>query len=121
MRSNDTLSELRSRAIRPSEDALPPVIVNEQDGSPMVLVPSGRFMMGDDLDKESPQTAVHLDAFYISVYAVTNRQYRAFVKATGHQPPNIGARIDSLSFWREEGCPEEFDDYPVVLINWDDA
>ena len=31
--------------------------------------------------------------------------------------PNIGARIDSLSVWHEDGCPEEFDDYPVVLIN----
>ena len=31
--------------------------------------------------------------------------------------PNIGARIDSLSVWHEDGCPAEFDDYPVVLIN----
>ena len=115
------LSELRSRAISPSDKALAPVVVNEKDGSPMVLVPAGRFTIGDDLDRESPQRSVHLDAFYISVYAVTNRQYRAFVEATGHQPPNIGARIDSLSFWREEGCPEEFDDYPVVLISWEDA
>ncbi|TNJ34156.1 formylglycine-generating enzyme family protein [Prosthecochloris vibrioformis] len=118
---NDTLAELRSRAIRPSSEELPPVIINEQDGSPMVLVPAGKFLMGDDLDKESPQRSLWLDAFYISVYAVTNRQYRAFIAATGHQPPNIGARIDSLSFWRDEGCPEEFDDYPVVLISWDDA
>jgi formylglycine-generating enzyme len=87
----------------------------------MVLVPAGSFTMGDDLDKESPQRSVTLDAFYISVYAVTNRQYRAFVQATGHRPPNIGTRIDSLSVWHEDGCPAEFDDYPVVLINWDDA
>ncbi len=117
----ESLSELRSCAISPSDKALVPVVVNEKDGSPMVLVPAGRFTIGDDLDRESPQRSVHLDAFYISVYAVTNRQYRAFVEATGHQPPNIGARIDSLSFWREEGCPEEFDDYPVVLISWEDA
>ena len=43
------------------------------------------------------------------------------MQATGHRPPNIGARIDSLSVWHEDGCPAEFDDYPVVLINWDDA
>jgi len=118
---NETLAELRSRAIQPSGSELPPVIVNEQDGSPMVLVPAGRFTMGDDLDKESLQQSVSLEAFYISIYVVTNRQYRAFMEATGHRPPNIGARIDSLSVWHEEGCPEEFNDYPVVLISWDDA
>ena len=118
---NEILTELRRLALCPSGGELPPVIVNEQDSSPMVLVPAGSFTMGDDLDKESPQRTVTLDAFYISVYAVTNRQYRAFVQATGHRPPNIGARIDSLSVWHEDGCPEEFDDFPVVLINWDDA
>ena len=118
---NEILTELRSRAIVPAGHELPPVIVNEQDSSPMVLVPAGRFSMGDGLDKESPQRTVYLDAFYISVYAVTNRQYRAFVQATGHRPPNIGARIDSVSVWRGDSCPAEYDDYPVVLINWDDA
>lgn len=118
---NDMLTELKSLAIRPDGVELPSVIINEQDASPMVLVPEGTFTMGDGLDKESPQRTVRLDAFYISVYAVTNRQYRAFIKATGHRPPDIGGRIDSLTVWREEGCPEEFDDFPVVLINRDDA
>ncbi|MBV5303867.1 MAG: SUMF1/EgtB/PvdO family nonheme iron enzyme [Chlorobium sp.] len=99
---NEILTELRRLALCPSGGELPPVVVNEQDSSPMVLVPAGSFTMGDDLDKESPQRTVILDAFYISVYAVTNRQYRAFVQATGHRPPNIGARIDSLSVWHEE-------------------
>ncbi|NTU54053.1 MAG: formylglycine-generating enzyme family protein [Chlorobiaceae bacterium] len=118
---SDILTELKSRVISPPNEELPPVIINEQDGSPMVLVPAGSFTMGDDLDRESPKRTVTLDAFYISVYAVTNRQYRLFVQATGHRPPDIGARIDSLSVWHEDGCPAEFDDYPVVLINRDDA
>ena len=52
---NEILTELRTLALRPSGGELSPVIVNEQDGSPMVLVPAGSFTMGDDLDKESPQ------------------------------------------------------------------
>jgi len=117
----DLLTDLRSRSICPAGQELPPIVINEQDGSPMVLVPAGRFDMGDGLDTESPQRTVFLDAFYISVYAVTNRRYKAFVQATGHRPPNIGARIDSVSVWQGNSCPEEFDDHPVVLINWDDA
>ena len=76
---NEILTELRTLALRPSGGELFPVIVNEQEGSPMVLVPAGSFTMGDGFDKESPQYTVCLDAFYISVYAVTNRQYRAFI------------------------------------------
>jgi formylglycine-generating enzyme required for sulfatase activity len=118
---SDILTELKSMAIRRDGAALPSVIINEQDGSPMVLVPAGTFTMGDGLDRESPLRERSLEAFYISVYAVTNRQYREFVRSTGHRPPDIGGRIDSLTVWREEGCPEAFDDYPVVLVNWEDA
>ncbi len=64
---NEILTELRKLALRPSGSDLPPVVVNEQDGSPMVLVPAGSFTMGDGFDKESPQHTVSLDAFYISV------------------------------------------------------
>ena len=71
---NEILTELRTLALRPSGGEHSPVVINEQDGSPMVLVPAGRFTMGDGLDKESPQHTVCLDSFYISVYAVTNRQ-----------------------------------------------
>ena len=118
---NDILMKLKKCAIRPPGERLSSVVVNEKDGSPMVLVPAGSFIMGNDLDKENPQRSVFLDAFYISVYAVTNRQYRLFVQETGHRPPNIGARIDSVSVWRDNSCPEEYDDYPVVLVNWEDV
>ncbi len=50
---NEIMTELRRLALCPSGGELFPVIVNEQEGSPMVLVPAGSFTMGDGLDKES--------------------------------------------------------------------
>ncbi|MBI4532255.1 MAG: SUMF1/EgtB/PvdO family nonheme iron enzyme, partial [Candidatus Latescibacteria bacterium] len=49
---------------------------------PMVLIPSGEFLMGDAFDEgvksdERPQHRIYLDAFYIDKYEVTNAQYKA--------------------------------------------
>ena len=49
----------------------------------MVLIPAGSFEMGgeDDLakDDEQPVHTVHLEAFYMDVYEVTNVQFKVFV------------------------------------------
>ena len=118
---NDILTELKSQAIHPFNEEPPPIVINEKDGSPMVLIPAGSFAMGDGLDKESPERTLFLDSYYIGVYAVTNRQYKQFVLATGHRPPCVGARIDSVSIWQGDIYPEEYDVIPVIQINWEDA
>jgi len=45
----------------------------------MVLIPAGEFPMGDTFNegdaRELPVHAVHVDAFYMDVYMVTNREY----------------------------------------------
>lgn len=52
----------------------------------MVPVPAGRFTMGSDrfYPEEGPSREVRVDAFLIDRYPVTNRQFAAFVAATGH-------------------------------------
>ena len=47
----------------------------------MVLVPGGKFLMGDHLDAifDAPVHAVYLDSFYICRYEVTNQQYCDFL------------------------------------------
>ncbi|HGG06259.1 MAG TPA: hypothetical protein ENK28_12445 [Aliiroseovarius sp.] len=70
----------------------------------MVLIPAGEFIMGSDkvatadesigvgatkpwyLD-EHPRHRQTLPAYYIDRYEVTNREYAAFVAATGHAAP----------------------------------
>ncbi|MFP6888431.1 MAG: SUMF1/EgtB/PvdO family nonheme iron enzyme, partial [Nitrospinota bacterium] len=52
------------------------------DGAPMVLVPKGEFIMGSPQgtyifgDNEAPQRRVHLEAFYIDKFEVTNARFR---------------------------------------------
>lgn len=45
-------------------------------------------------------------------FPVTNRQYRAFVEATGKAPPR---------HWEEGRIPEGKEHHPVVYVSWSDA
>jgi formylglycine-generating enzyme len=52
----------------------------------MLLVPGGTFRMGSDkhYPEEAPVHRVTLDGFWMDKTPVTNRQFREFVRATGH-------------------------------------
>jgi formylglycine-generating enzyme len=52
----------------------------------MVFIPGGTFRMGSDhhYPEEAPVHRVSVDGFWIDRMPVTNRQFKAFVKATGH-------------------------------------
>ena len=53
----------------------------------MVWIAGGRFTMGSDrfYPEEAPARAVAVDGFWIDPVPVTNRQFAAFVAATGHR------------------------------------
>ena len=52
----------------------------------MVFIPGGTFRMGSDkhYPEEAPAHRVTVDGFWIDRTPVTNRQFKDFVKATGH-------------------------------------
>jgi sulfatase modifying factor 1 len=52
----------------------------------MIFIPGGEFRMGSDhhYAEEAPSHRVKVDAFWIDRTPVTNRQFKDFVKATGH-------------------------------------
>ncbi len=52
----------------------------------MTRIPGGTFRMGSDrhYPEEAPAHRVTVDAFWIDRTPVTNRQFKAFVRATGH-------------------------------------
>lgn len=70
---------------------------DRSDGS--VLVPASRFAIGSDrfYPEEGPPTPVEVDAFRIDAHEMTNRQFAAFVAATGYvteaERPNGGAFV----------------------------
>ena len=68
-----------------------PSEITSKDGTPMVLVPAGEFLMGvaDQTrgfgirDNQKPQHKHYVDAFYIDKYEVTNSLYAKYVDANG--------------------------------------
>jgi sulfatase modifying factor 1 len=55
--------------------------------SSMVWLPGGEFTMGSEhyYPEERPRRQVHVDGFWIDRAPVTNREFAAFVSATGHR------------------------------------
>ncbi|UCF56519.1 MAG: SUMF1/EgtB/PvdO family nonheme iron enzyme [Deltaproteobacteria bacterium] len=106
---------------------LPESVVCPLDGAEMVLVPKGPFTMGITeeelrqifiLDQrqnpvfatEIPARPVHLEAYYIDRYPVTNYQYRKFVEETKHRDPWL---------WNHPSWGQSMQ--PVVFVGWEDA
>lgn len=89
-------------------------VVNPQDGSLMIYVPSGEFTMGSDSFEadESPAHIVHLDGYWIYQTEVTNELYRQCFMADACQLGNIPDVFMSN---------EDFNDYPVVSLTWEQA
>ncbi len=90
-----------------------------------VLVPAGEFEMGAEgppaEPDEAPKHRVHLDAFYIGKYEVTNANYAAFVKATDHRPPVNSDPSPTYNLWRGNTVLDGVADLPVVNVSWEDA
>jgi formylglycine-generating enzyme len=137
--------------VRESEPARP------VDVGPLVALDGGWFLMGSEepsayaLDGEGPVRQVCLPPYYLAACCVSNRQFGAFVDATGHVtdseragwsyvfagllPPNFPPTrcIAGAEWWRQvpgaywrrpEGWQSTLDgreDHPVVHVSWFDA
>ena len=92
----------------------------------MVLIPAGTFEMGSEDeeagDREKPVHTVHLDAFYMDVYEVTNAQFKAFVDANPDwQKDRIDGRFHNgayLNLWDGTDYPAGKADHPVLAVSW---
>lgn len=86
----------------------------EKDGSVVVYIPPGEFLMGLSLypdGSEYPQHTVYLNGFWIGKYEVTNAQYRRCVEAGACQKP----------VKREWYINPDCANWPVVYVTWEDA
>lgn len=85
--------------------------LHAKTGIPLVWVPAGSFDMGSESggDDEKPVHRVTLtQGFFLGRYAVTQKEYRAFCRASGHKEPRAPD-------WGVK------DDHPVVNVSWNDA
>ncbi|MBI5787344.1 MAG: formylglycine-generating enzyme family protein [Candidatus Schekmanbacteria bacterium] len=119
------LSLLTFTTIVSAEDKTPPAELTKD----MVLIPAGEFTLGLSKDEVpaisdalgampkyfdccTPSRKINLPAFYIDKYEVTNEQYKKFLDATNHTPPEP---------WGGNNFPAGKAKHPVVNITWEDA
>jgi formylglycine-generating enzyme required for sulfatase activity len=82
---------------------------------PMRFVPRGSFLMGSDNAMSSiPVHTVYLDAFFIDKYEVTNVFYRACVIEHICEPARQNGSSTRPSYYDST----EFNDFPVVYVDW---
>ena len=96
--------------------------ITDSKGIAMVLIQAGEFSMGgNDLSAEpdeKPLHTVNLDAYYIDKFEVTNAAYIACVEDAGACKPPV--QKDSFTRSKYYGVVE-YNDYPVVYVNWNMA
>ncbi len=92
-----------------------------------VLIPSGAFIMGTDIEAfygtalansehakldEAPMHVRFLEAYFIEQYPVTNAEYAVFVQETGHSAP---------PHWKNGNLQPADANLPVVHVSWHDS
>jgi len=104
-----------------AQPGLPPEI--DYNG-PMVLVPEGEFIMGDDNgpQEERPARRVFVPAFYIDKYEITNRQYRQYCVPQGIPMPSL-PQMDDADKRAYSWLLTYYDkpDVPVFGMSWLEA
>ena len=96
----------------------PLVILSKRDGAPMVLVPAGTFLMGNDdgPPAEDPAHKVRLSTYYIDQHEVTVRQFQLFLPETHYR-----GHPDHVANWSEDFRKSPSDTLPMVMVNARDA
>jgi formylglycine-generating enzyme required for sulfatase activity len=100
----------------PSAPAAPPPIG-------MVFVPAGKAQIGSDTgdSDEAPAQRLHIDAFYIDRFPITNAQYRRFLRAARQPGPVHKIAWAEKYNWRGQDYPAGTGDQPAILVSWEEA
>jgi len=102
--------------IIPPTDAPLATEITDANGMTMMLVSMGEYVMGsDNSDSDAgPAHSVRLDAYYIDKYEVTNASYAKCVDAGACAPPRELGSSTHTDYYGNS----EFDNYPVVNVDW---
>ena len=100
----------------------------EKDGSQIVLISAGEFLMGSPEGKgaadERPQHKVFLDDYYIDKYEVTNQQFAKFLNAWNKDTDENGQKMIYEDDWgiKKAGAGFQpangYDKYPIFNVTW---
>ncbi len=106
--------------------SVPPTIINEKDGTQLVLIPEGEFLAGGSANNEGggQPFPVRLPAYYLALYPVTNIQYAQFLSQgqLSESDLNKWILLNSDCFVRKAGSRYEAygdrNNHPVVKVSW---
>lgn len=103
-----------AKTYTPTPTIYPPQIT--QKGAVMLLIPAGSFTMGSNNgnDDEKPPHTVTLSAFYMDKYEVSNALYKACMNANACSAPAERSSYSRSSYYYNS----QFDNYPVIYVNW---
>ena len=115
----------------------PDPTIEARDGSEMILIPTGTFLMGGELDdligqprgyinyaSERPVHRVKISAFYMDKLEITNLQYKRFleyVEINGSASVDHPKQPDIGHFQQYMDEHLDDDNQPAVGLNWYDA
>ncbi len=112
-----------------SKELVEKVTGSDGETAEMIPIPSGDFMYGapkdtptgvkpgEGLEKGEGLNKVHLSAFYIDKYEVTNRQYRSCVtEGVCTEPRSLSATKYADYFYSVA-----YDNFPVIWVSWNQA
>ena len=92
-------------------------VLREKDDMEMVLYQQSIFSMGESGEDINGAHSVFLDAFFIDRHEVTNQQYAKCVEDGACTPPYASKSATNPSYYGNA----DFEDYPVIYVNWDQA
>jgi len=98
----------------------------------MVTIPGGKFMMGSELERESPKHLVKIASFKLAKYEVTVGEFKKFIKDTNHKTRDIcwiWQEKTSENNWGMNRLPGNWktpqyaqsDKHPVMCVTYNDA
>jgi len=85
--------------------------INEKDGSVLVYVPGGEYVLGADTDHATPIHRVILSPFWIAKYPLTNEHYSRYLQENPQTP--------KPQYWDHERLNQP--QQPVVGVGWEEA
>ncbi len=99
-----------------AQGAKVPSWINPVDGSEMVWIPPGPFVVGAKKEK------AECKGFSLARHPVTNAAFARFLKETGYQPPADHPDPNLFLYhWDKGKIPEKGEDHPVVYVSLIDA
>lgn len=114
--------DLNAKAKAEALDSIERRHITEDDLTEMTKIPRGEFLMGtfERHNDEGPLHVAFANGFYIDNYEVTNGDYKEYIDATGHVPPDHWADR-SASDWSDGEDFSKIKTHPVVFVDWYDG